>query len=120
MRMAIRDGEVLLADLGDSYMHFREIASMKWDKTSRVLKGPADYETLLALSQIFRLPDAYQKYFDGLKAQRRLIEEQRSCDDPEPIADYPVKVKLYKHQIRAANMALMTFGVMPERGDQNH
>jgi hypothetical protein len=37
--------------------------------------------------------------------------------DPVPFMDYPVKLPLYKHQVRAANMALMVFGfVSPEGG----
>lgn len=33
-------------------------------------------------------------------------------EDPKPLMKLPVKVKLYKHQIKAVNMALVAFDVM--------
>lgn len=38
-------------------------------------------------------------------------------EDPKPLMKLPVKVKLYKHQIKAVSMALVAFDVMG--GDAN-
>ena len=36
--------------------------------------------------------------------------------EPEPLYKFPVKMNLYRHQTRGANMALLTFGLIePEQ-----
>lgn len=42
---------------------------------------------------------------------------EKAEEDPKPLMKLPVKVKLYKHQIKAVNMALVAFDVMG--GDAN-
>lgn len=48
---------------------------------------------------------------------QRLDETQRAVDkmrvekEPEALVKYPVQGSLYEHQVRAANMALLTFGL---------
>ncbi len=39
-------------------------------------------------------------------------ERTRPAGELKPMAEYPVKPNLYAHQMRAANMALMVFGMV--------
>ena len=36
--------------------------------------------------------------------------------EPVPFYKYPVKMPLYAHQVRGANMAMLTFGWMAPKG----
>ena len=38
------------------------------------------------------------------------IDSERVNPHPKPLADYPVKMSLYDHQVRGANMCLVAFG----------
>ena len=38
------------------------------------------------------------------------IDSERMAEKPVPLVKYPVKLNLFAHQIRGANMALLTFG----------
>ena len=40
------------------------------------------------------------------------VDQERMKEDPEPLYKYPVKFPLFKHQVRGANMALITFGLI--------
>jgi hypothetical protein len=40
----------------------------------------------------------------------RAVDRERIRAEPVPLYKYPVKLPLYKHQVRGVNMALLTFG----------
>lgn len=44
-------------------------------------------------------------------------ERVKPDEDVEPMYDFPVKATLFKHQVRAANMAGMIFGLVDPPGD---
>ena len=88
MKMAIKDGNLILAELsGEQVLRIRNWGTMTWNKTRGTMA-----------------------YLDDLKRRRDRIEAERFNPDPVPLVHYPVKAKLYKHQLRGANMAMLVFG----------
>ena len=111
MKMAIKDGKLILAELsGEQVLRIRNWGTMTWNKARETMTGKADFENLSRLSKMVRLPEVYQTYLDELKARRERIEAERFNPDPVPLVNYPGKAKLYKHQLRGANMAMLVFG----------
>lgn len=107
------DGEFLYLRNPD-YLQEARVKSwglMKWDRKNRWYWGRTSAELLNKLRSISPLtPDA--------EAMRRHLNEVQTAVDAErilpdaqlkPLADYPVNKKLYAHQVRAANMALLVF-----------
>lgn len=114
MKMALQNKTLLIKDADN--VQFTVIKSwnkMKWDKKTLTLQGTADLELLNRLSSIVRLPPAIQEYRDRLQAVQDAVDAERVDPHPEPLYQYPVKMPLYAHQVRGANMCLLTFGWMP-------
>jgi len=89
---------------------------MRWDKKNHALIGTADLELLDRLAGLVRLPPNIEQRRSELRAVQNAVDRERVKEHPEPLYKYPVKMPLYAHQTRGANMALITFGwVPPER-----
>lgn len=122
MKMALQ-GSTLLIKEADN-VQFSVIKSwnkMRWDKKTQLLTGTADMELLDKLSSIVRLPPAIEQFRQRLHAVQDAIDRERVNQDPHPMATFPVKMPLYAHQVRGANMCLIAFGwARPEdwRNDQ--
>ena len=70
-----------------------------------------DWRLLDKLSKIVRLPPAIESYRQRLDETQRAVDKMRIEKEPEALVKYPVQGSLYEHQVRAANMALLTFGL---------
>ena len=68
-------------------------------------------ELLDKLSKIVRLPPAIESHRQRLDETQRAVDKMRVEKEPEALVKYPVQGSLYEHQVRAANMALLTFGL---------
>lgn len=96
----------------------RKMARSKIDRQR--LEGFADLELLDNLHELLRkggrrLPPAVEKRRLELRRRQDAVDRERVNQKPEPLFKYPVKMPLYAHQTRGANMALLTFGwVDPE------
>lgn len=87
-----------------------------WDKENKALIGNADLELLDKLAHLVRLPKPVEDRRVRLRAVQDAVDRERVNQDPKPFCQYPVKMPLYAHQVRGANMALLTFGwVQPKR-----
>lgn len=75
--------------------------------------GPAEIELLNKLAGIVRLPDPIEAERQRLNQIAQAVDTERMKQDPEPLYDYPVKYPLFRHQVRGANMCLITFGLVP-------
>ena len=123
MKMAIKDGQVLLVEVGsDKYMQIKSRGLMKWSKQQQALYGPATAELLNYLATLFRLPGPAEEMRQRLNRLEDSVDAQRVEPEPEPLYKFPVKLPLYRHQIRGANLALMVFGLVepPEEGSKTH
>lgn len=116
MKMALQGSTLLIKDADN--VQFTVIKSwnkMKWDKKTQTLKGMADIELLDKLTSIVHLPPGIEAHRQQLHAVQDAVDRERVNPAPEPFCNYPVKMPLYAHQTRGANMALLTFGwVRPE------
>lgn len=111
MKMAVDGGTLIIKDADN--VQFTVIKSwnkMKWDKKTQTLRGAADLELLDKLSSIVRLPPAAENRRQRLRAVQDAVDRERINPEPVPFFKYPVKMPLYAHQVRGANMAMLTFG----------
>ena len=113
MKMALKDGQVLIKEADNNqFLIIKSWGKMKWDKSEQLLYGPADAELLNQLAGIVKLPDPIESARRHLNQVAAAVDRERMSEEPKPIYKYPVKLPLYKHQIRGANMALMVFGLV--------
>lgn len=111
MKMALKGNSLVIVEVDN--VQFAVIKSWnktKWDKKSQSLVGTADLELLDKLTSIVRLPPAVESRRTELKKLAAAVDRERMNENPEAFYKYPVKMPLYAHQIRGANMCLLTFG----------
>ena len=91
---------------------------MKWNKKQNWWEGLVCAELLNRLSKLIPLPKPLSAARYRLNAVQEAVDAERvrPTEDLKPFAKYPVKRNLYAHQMRAANMALLTFGLMDPAG----
>ena len=94
---------------------------LRWDSKEKASIGVASLETLDRLAELLRqdglrLPTDAEKQRTALHVTRDAVDRERIREDPQPLTKYPVKMQLYQHQVRAANMALLTFGWIEPKG----
>lgn len=118
MKIALRDGDVILRDMTtDQYNIIKSWNSMKWVKAQQCLQGRANMALLDKLTIFGKLPINIEAYRQSLHKTANLVNSERNAIEPRPFINYPVKKSLFRHQIRASNMALLTFGYEPRRDD---
>lgn len=111
MKIALK-GDTLMIREADN-VQFTIIKSwnkMKWSRSTQTLTGVADLELLDKLSSIVKLPPAVEARRTEFHTIADAVDRERMTADPAPFVKYPVKLPLYKHQTRAANMAMLVFG----------
>lgn len=123
MKIALDKNTLLIADADPvQFSIVRSWNLMKWDKQNKWLRGMASLELLEKLGTLIRLDRHPQiaKLYNELKAARTAVDKERVAEKPTPLYEPPVKAKLYSHQTRGYNMALLTFGwAEPESSRKN-
>ena len=120
MKMALQGTTLRIKDADN--VQFTVIKSwnkMRWVKKLQELQGTADLELLDRLAGLVRLPPDIDRRRQELKAVQDAVDRQRVADHPAPLYNFPVKMPLYAHQTRGANMALITFGWVPPDSQTN-
>lgn len=113
MKMALKDGQILIKEADNNqFLIIKSWGKMKWSKADLMFYGPADVELLNKLAGIVRLPAPIEELRRRLNKVAAAVDRERMKKDPKPLYKYPVKLPLYKHQVRGANMALMVFGLV--------
>lgn len=113
MKMAMKDGKIMLIEVDNTQMAIiKSWNSMKYDRRKNMMIGDCSKELLDKLSKIVRLPPAIEDYRQRLDETQRAVDKMRVEKEPKPLVEYPVQGSLYEHQVRAANMALLTFGLV--------
>lgn len=111
MKIALQHGQIILAEIEPlRYEQLKRMGIFRWSKTTRTMTGPVSLDALNALHNRFTLPGFVETERERLAEVARQVEQQREDKEPKPLAAYPVRAKLYAHQVRAANMCLLTFG----------
>lgn len=118
MKIAIKDGDLLIQQVTpDQYNIIKSWNIMRWVRSEQALRGKASIELLDRLTVFGRLPANIEALRQQLHHTADLVNAERNAEEPAPLVPYPVTKTLFKHQTRAVNMALITFGFDPERGD---
>lgn len=86
---------------------------ISWNRKTKMWNGRVSMELLNRMAGIIKLPDYIEAERIRMNKVQEAVDQQRTLepDKLKPLSDYPVTKQLYKHQIRAANMALLTFGL---------
>jgi hypothetical protein len=109
--MAINEDQILIREANSNqFTIIKSWGKMKWSKKEQMLYGPKTAELLNKLSTLVRLPAPIEAERYRLNMITRAVDRERIRAEPVPLYKYPVKLPLYKHQVRGVNMALLTFG----------
>ncbi len=121
MKMALQGNALKIIEADNvQFTIIKSWGKMRWNKKNQQLEGIADMELLDKLASIVRLPASIEAYRANLHRVQDAVDRERVNPDPKPAYNYPVKMSLYQHQVRGANMALLTFGLItPEGGVAN-
>ena len=117
MKIKIEDGYIYIIEANEDQA--RQLKSwkdlVKWERKSAMWKAPVCLEFLNHFSRICRMPDILKEEKARLERVQQAVDAERirPADEIRPYYPYPVTKSLYSHQVRAANMALMTFGIVP-------
>lgn len=109
MRITVKDNTLIIAGAGPYYDAIRNKGGMRWDKTTQTLRGTVNRDVLEYLSRITILPADASQILSVMRETQKKTDAERMKEDPFPLFDYPVKVSLFKHQLRGANMAMTLF-----------
>lgn len=114
MKIAVRDGDIILQQLTpDQYNIIKSWNLMRWIRAEQALRGKASIDLLDKLSTLGKLPPRIEAQRQRLHHTADLVNRERGAETPAPLIPYPVRKGLFRHQTRAANMALITFGYDP-------
>lgn len=119
MKMALKDGKVLIKDADSTQgAVIRSWNRMRWNKSLKLFEGDLSGDLLDRLAKLVKLPQAIEEERQAIRRVQRAVDQERARKDPEPLVRYPVTKQLYKHQVRAANMALITFRIIPPEAEE--
>ena len=91
---------------------------MRWDRSKQWLEGPVTRELLNKMANLVRLPDVIEAERQRMNRIQDAVDAERMKDISKPLYNYPVKIPLFQHQIKGANMALLTFGLIEPPGKE--
>ena len=113
----MKNGRIVLAQIEQARMDkLKKTGMLRWNKAARTYSAPVTLDLLDVLSQIFPLPDTVEAERQRLAGIARQLDAQRAASEPVPLTSYPVRAKLFRHQVRAANMALIQLSSKPSAG----
>jgi len=113
MKMALQGNTLKIIEADNvQFTIMKSWNKLKWDKKSKMLTGVADIELLDKLASIVRLPPVIEAHRAQLHRVQDAVDKERINPEPEPLVKPPVKLSMYKHQVRGFNMCLLTFGMI--------
>ncbi len=117
MKVAMKNGRIVLAQIEQARMDkLKKTGMLRWNRATRTYSAPVTLDLLEVLAQIFPLPDTVEAERRRLAGIVRQLDAQRAAAEPVPLTTYPVRAKLFRHQVRAANMALIQLSSKPSAG----
>lgn len=116
MQIRMKDGfiQIIEADSTQAAVLKSWGGMIKWNKKQKWWEGLVCAELLNRLAKLIPLTEPLNAERHRLNAVQEAVDAERvrPAGDLKPLAKYPVKRSLYAHQVRAANMALLTFGLI--------
>lgn len=117
MKAAMKDGRIVLAQIEQARMDkLKKTGMLRWNRAARTYSAPVTLDLLEVLAQIFPLPDTVEAERQRLAGIARQLDAQRAASEPVPLTSYPVRANMFRHQVRAANMALIQLSSKPSAG----
>jgi len=117
MRMALKNGQLYIIETDNvQYQIIKSWNMMRWNRQSKWLEGAATLELLNRVHAMTRLPDTIEAERQRLLSIQKAVDAERMNENPVAIYTYPVKVPLFAHQTRAANMSMYALGFMEPKG----
>lgn len=115
MQQKIEDRIIFVKPTKEEEAIIKNWRMMKKDKKKEYWYGEISRPLLENLQRNGGLIPPARKILNDMLAVQKAVDTERVKPDKEikPRYKYPVKAKLFTHQIRAANMALMIFGILP-------
>lgn len=114
MRIRLKDGIIDIIEANPAQASaIKSWGLMRYNRKAGMFSGIESEDLLDRLAKIITLPEPLQRERQRLRDKQKAVDYIRTVTDPKPIAEFPVKKSLYQHQIRAADMALVTFDVIP-------
>jgi len=113
LKMLLDKGQVTLIEVPPSRAaQLKKGGRMQWDRNRQAFTASASLGLLEYLAGMFTLPGPYMQVLERMRRSRAAAEEEQARETPVALVHYPVKRTLYAHQVRAANMALLDFGIV--------
>ena len=117
MKAAMKDGRIVLAQIEQARMDkLKKTGLLRWNRRERTYSAPVSLDLLDTLAGIFPLPDFIEAERRRLAGVARELDAQRAAAEPAPLVPYPVRARMFRHQVRAANMALIQLASKPSAG----
>lgn len=114
MRMKMDGGWIYIIEADQTQnARIKSWGLMKWSRKNAMWSAAVSGELLNRLSALVPLPVPIEAERRRLIAVQQAVDYERilPADKLKPLAKYPVTKDLYAHQTRAANMALLVFGL---------
>lgn len=113
MKIAVLDGTVYIKDFTDAeYQVMKSWGALRYVRGKKWMQGAVTLETLDDISRLTPLPPRAAALRKQLSDTQKAVDRLRTEEKPEALVRFPVKGSLYEHQIRAADMALVEFGLV--------
>ena len=114
MRMKMDGGWIYIIEADQTQnARIKSWGLMKWSRKNAMWSAAVSGELLNRLSALVPLPAPIEAERRRLIAVQQAVDYERilPADKLKPLVKYPVTKDLYAHQTRAANMALLVFGL---------
>lgn len=120
MKIAIFGDKIYLKNSKEEYPIIKSLPNARFDKKILAWEIPNTLDMLERLKRFVKLPPAAEAERKRLKHKQDCINAERLNQNPKPLCNYPVKVSLFQHQIRGANMAMYALELLEEQyNDKN-
>ena len=93
---------------------------MKYDRKNKYWYGDVSLALLEKVQENGGLIPPAKKALKDLKNIQAAVNSEKVKDNVVCYIEPPVKARLYEHQKRAFNMALMAFGIIPAKKEQRN
>ena len=111
MKMAIQEGMIRLVEVDAvRASRIKSWGKMRYVRSRAWWEGECSLDLLNRLAKLGIRTAQSEELRILWNRQQIAVDKVRYLKDPKPLRDFPVTKKLYEHQVRAADMAMITFG----------
>lgn len=119
MQQKIEDGIIFVKASKEEDAIIKTWRMMKKDKEKGYWYGEITRPLLENLQRSGGLIPPAKAILKEMLTIQKAVDKERMTEEPKPLIVPPVKVKLFKHQVRGYNMALMTLGLVEPPKEEN-